>query len=213
MSSQLPTLLTSLFDQLSDPFECLIGNVRVFRSQMNGDGLVECTFKVSVEQMTQSQRAIYGYIFSMVFSRDAADEVLQETNVVICENIQDFAGRSEFLTWACRVAHNQVLAYRKRRQRDRLTTTVPAALEELSQHSLNECTAADVRLQMLRECKKELPVADRDLIESRYNPDGSVERIAEGLGRSPSSVSVSLHRIRRRLQKCIQSKVAQEGDS
>ena len=160
------------------------------------------------EEITQNQRAIYGYIYSLVFSRDAADEVLQETNVVLCEKIQEFAGRSEFLTWACSIAHNQVLAYRTRKQRDRLTPTVPSALEQLSNRALGQCSGASVRLQMLRECKEELTVAEREMIESRYSPDGSVEGIAEGLGRSPSSVSVSLHRIRHRLYECIKGKVA-----
>ena len=167
----------------------------------------------SFEEITQNQRAIYAYIFSLVFSQDAADEVLQETNVVLCEKNQAFTGQSQFLTWACGIAYNQVLAYRKRKRCDRLTPTVPSALEQLSQHAMDECTAGDVRLQMLRECKEELPVAQRELIDRRYSPNGSVQGVADGLGRSSSSVSVSLHRIRRRLCKCIMRKLAQERDS
>ena len=167
----------------------------------------------ALELIAQSQRPLYGYICSLVYSQDAADDILQETNVVLCRRIHEFDGRVKFLTWACGIAYHKVLAHRRRSSRDRLTFADDSTLEQLSALALDESSAADMRLRLLRECKGELPASQQEMLDHRYGPNGSVEGLAKGLGRSPSSVSVTLHRIRRRISKCIEEKLACEDAS
>ena len=60
----------------------------------------------------------------------------------------------------------------------------------------------------LDDCLDELPEQQRRLILERYGPGGSLREIAESLGRSPASLAVSLHRVRRVLMECVERKLA-----
>jgi len=73
-----------------------------------------------VRLLTQSERRVYGYILKMVVDWNDADEILQETNVRLWEEFDRFQPGTDFAAWAIRVAHYQVLTWRKRRDRSRL---------------------------------------------------------------------------------------------
>jgi RNA polymerase sigma-70 factor (ECF subfamily) len=145
----------------------------------------------------------------LVFSRDTAEEVLQNTNVVLCSKIHEFDGRASFLTWACTIARFEVLAARKRVLRDKLTTVDDTLLDHLSQLALSQAGQADDRIPLLRQCMKDLPEVQQKMIEERYRAGGSVASVAESLGRSSGSVRVTLFRSRQQLLECIEKKLAE----
>jgi len=63
------------------------------------------------------QNRIYNTIFRMCANPDDAAELTQDTFVKVIENIDRFAGRSSFYTWAFRIAVNLTLNYRQRAAR------------------------------------------------------------------------------------------------
>ena len=64
--------------------------------------------------MTKYERMVYGYILSLVPNWADADEILQETNIRLWEEFEKFQPGTNFAAWAIRVAHFQVLTWRKR---------------------------------------------------------------------------------------------------
>ena len=66
------------------------------------------------------QRRLYLYVYSLVHRTEDAYDVLQETNLALWRDADRVEAVADFRSWAHRVAFNQVLAYRKRRGRDRL---------------------------------------------------------------------------------------------
>lgn len=162
----------------------------------------------ALELITSSQRALYGYIYSLVGARDLADEILQETNVVLCRKIREFDGRVQFTTWACRIAYFEVLAKRKSTMRDKLTFVDQTLLDAVAEQAQQIAEQETDYLPLLRECMKELPRQSSELIESRYQGGGSVQRIAQQAGRTSGAIRVALHRIRGALLACIERKLA-----
>jgi RNA polymerase sigma-70 factor (ECF subfamily) len=65
--------------------------------------------------------------------------------------------------------------------------------------------------ERLNQCLKELSPTARKLMELRYHERVPVQVIAERLGRSASSVSVSLFRLRNALATCLGSEVIGRG--
>ncbi len=57
------------------------------------------------------QNRIYNVILKICANRDDAAELTQETFVKVIENLDRFAGRSSFYTWAFRIAVNLTLNY------------------------------------------------------------------------------------------------------
>src|SRR5437660_8180880 len=93
-----------------------------------------------VRQLGQNQRRITLYVLSLVPRWNDAEEIVQETNLVLWREFDTFQRGTNFSAWACKVAFHQVLAWRKRRQRDRLELS-PAFLEVVSEELTS---AADV---------------------------------------------------------------------
>src|SRR5215207_3867552 len=73
-----------------------------------------------VNLMTQYQGRLYAYILSLLGNVDAANDVLQETNVVLWKESHQFRPGSNFKAWSFRVAHFQCMAFRQKQLRDKV---------------------------------------------------------------------------------------------
>ncbi|QDU76801.1 RNA polymerase sigma factor [Bremerella volcania] len=156
-----------------------------------------------VTLVTQRQRLLYGYIFSLVLNSDDAQEVLQETNLTLWRKRSEIPHVSHFSAWACRIAYYEVLAYRKRASRDRLIVSFDdELLGNLAVDARNQ-SQLDFRTNELRKCLERLPKASLDLLRKRYESSQSIEQLSKENGRSAASISQALYRIRRGLLACI----------
>jgi RNA polymerase sigma-70 factor (ECF subfamily) len=151
-----------------------------------------------------AQRPLYAYIRSLAGPWADAEDILQEVNVVLCHKAAEYDGRGQFLTWACRVAYFQVLHHLKQRRRDRNVYFDEAVLEDLAGKLAGEVERLDGRLEALRHCLGRLSPEHRGMITARYAAGGSVQAVADQLGRPAGSVRVSLHRVRLLLLGCIE---------
>ena len=55
--------------------------------------------------MTRHQRQIFSYIYTLVPNRPDAEDLLQETSLVICEKFREFEVGTDFVAWACQIAY------------------------------------------------------------------------------------------------------------
>jgi RNA polymerase sigma-70 factor (ECF subfamily) len=160
-------------------------------------------------RMTQCQRKLHAFIISLVWNPADADDVLQETNLVLWQKADDFDPTRPFLPWAMRFAQMQVMAWLKARQRQRV----------VFDHDLVRLLAAeaaadplfDPRRTALAACLEKLEPPQRDLVMRRYEPDGSVNEMAAAAGITPKAVSDRLRRIRDTLLDCVNRSLAREA--
>jgi RNA polymerase sigma-70 factor (ECF subfamily) len=160
-----------------------------------------------------AQRPLYAYIRTLIGPWGDAEDILQEVNLVLCRKAGEYDGRGQFLTWACRVAYLQVLAHLKRRQRDRHLYFDEGVLADLAQPLASQVERLDSRQEALHHCLARLSPEHRQLIRARYAAGGSVQKIAQEVGRPVGSVRVTLHRIRTLLLQCMERTLAVEGST
>jgi len=163
-----------------------------------------------LEQVTLVQRTLYGVLWSLLRNGNDVDDVLQETNAVLWQKAAEFDGDREFLPWALKIAQLQVLAFRKRRQRDKLSFENEGLLASLVEDSIRDVEQVDSRRRALGGCLQKLSTDHRELVLKRYETNGSVNGIAAESGRSPKAISEALRRIRAALLECIERTLAQE---
>jgi RNA polymerase sigma-70 factor (ECF subfamily) len=161
-----------------------------------------------VRLLGQHQRRLFLYVMSLVPQYGDAEEVLQETNLVLWREFDRFQPGSNFAAWACRVALNRVLAWRKRRQRDRLQFC-DAFLAAVAAEADARADDLDERSHQLARCIDRLPPQHRDLLRRRYGENQSVGAIASTLGRTADAVYRALSRIRHTLHECVTNELAQ----
>jgi len=159
-----------------------------------------------VADLTGMQPRLRAYVLTLLGDADAADEVLQQTNVTLWNKRDDFEPGTNFVAWALTVARYETLAYRKRRKLDRLEFS-DALVDRLAVAAADRVREGDDRRSALRSCLDELPNDRRELIERYYSGLTSVEALAETLRRTESGVYQLMYRLRRALAECVQRRM------
>ena len=160
-----------------------------------------------VRLLGQNQRRLFLYVLTLVPNHTDAEEVIQNANLVLWREFGKFESGTNFAAWACRIALNQVLAWRKKRQRDRLQFS-DAFLEAVAAE-VGDAEAIDDRATALAHCVEKLPDAQRDLLRLRYTEGGSIESVAGRVNRTVEATYRALSRIRQTLYDCVTRELAQ----
>ena len=163
-----------------------------------------------VALLSTCQRPVFLYALSLLHNSADAEEVLQETNLVLWQKFDQYQLNTGFVPWACRIAYYEVLKLRQKRSRqERLfDDKFFAMLSEESQKSLE---SLDERREALTCCLQKLGDSDRQLVNRRYEHNATTRSVAEALGRSVQGTRKSLHRIRTKLLECVQRTLAADG--
>ena len=164
-----------------------------------------------VERFVRTQDRIYACVATLLPNRTDAEEVFQQTSLVLWKKWQQFDLSRDFLAWACGVAHHEVRNFlRKHRDRGRVFLSEDV-LAEVAQVRLGLNDVLEARRQALLRCLDRLDQGQRRLLERCYAGQDSIKTIAEGLGRPPNGVYMVLKRLRRALFDCVNRTLAAEG--
>src|SRR4029079_5511941 len=83
---------------------------------------------------SRNARRIYGFIMTLVFNHHDAEEVFQNTNVILWNKFAEFEPGSNFFAWASRIAYYEVLSLMKQKRRSH--TVSDEALELLANEAI-----------------------------------------------------------------------------
>ena len=163
-------------------------------------------FEVLLKTM---QPRLYGFILKRLADQDQARDVLQRTNLVICQKAEDYTPGTSFTAWTFTIARFQLMAWRKNQSRNRLVFS-DTVYEQIDVKNEPSEVDDDARVDALKECMKKLNPDERDLLEQRYRHDIPFSTIASTMNATVDAIGMRLSRIRRRLAKCIQDKIQQD---
>ena len=155
-----------------------------------------------MELLTLHQRRLFGFICTLVPNPADAEDLLQQTSLVLWKKFADFDLGSDFIAWSCRIAHFEVLNFLKRKRRDRVVFN-DALLVKLAAIRADRADVHDADRAALLDCMKELAETDRRLIKLCYASKHNIKAAAAALNRPAASVYTSLVRIRRILMECV----------
>ncbi len=175
-----------------------------------GDPLTETEF---VAHLTSAQMSIYAAILVLLPDRALASDLLQKTNVTLWQKREEFVPGSNFFAWARRIARYHVLNERRKFGRERVMFD-DALFKELVERQASrdeEATELQPQVSALRKCLEQLKPEQREMIQKRYTPNGSVEELAQQTGKSEAAISQLLYRLREILRNCIEMRLAEAG--
>lgn len=166
----------------------------------------EPTDEAFVQLLTAEQLKLLHYIARLLGNPNEAQNILQETNLVLWRKSSDFCPGTNFSAWARNVAYWQVRAYVRDRQRDRHVFS-EELMQQLAKREEDEEFEPEMRIA-LRHCLSEVSPSNLDMLRQRYEGGLSIQDLALNVGKTPTSVKVGLLRMRRALMKCIERKIA-----
>ena len=163
------------------------------------------------EQLERHHRRLYGYIFTFAANHQDAQDVFQQTSLVLWEKFDEFRPDTNFLTWACSVARFKALDFEKQQRRYRTRFSDAFELQLATVHANIPAEEFEARSDSLEDCVEKLPPSQRAILLDCFTGGRSVAELAEELGRTPHSVYSSLRNIREKLLRCVKAAVSEEG--
>ena len=147
---------------------------------------------------------VRGYILSMLPDFSLAEDVLQETFLVVSKKATDFDLETSFPAWVKTIARFKALELiRKQKSRFVFLSEKTLGLLGTESHVHFNPKEIEPRLEVLAACINELAPQARRTIELRYQKDLLPPQIAEITGCAVASVNVTLSRARAFLRECI----------
>jgi len=136
---------------------------------------------------------IFRLCMGYVNDSELAQDLAQETFIIVWQQLPKFRNESSIGTWIFRIASNNCLKQIEREKRF-TKADLPVNLEEKKQES------QEPQIQLLYQFISELPETDRIIISLELEEVKQAE-IAGIVGLSESNIRVKIHRIKEKLTK------------
>ncbi len=158
-----------------------------------------------IRLLNEHERKISLYVMNLVRDRGDAEDILQETKLVMWRHFHKFELGTNFLAWARKIAFHQILAYRRKYKRR--AELSEAFLESVALEISKNEQQYDRRTEALKACVSKLSRPHRQILLMRYTRDMNVDEIGSEVGRSEGAVYRLLSRIRMMLQDCVTKEI------
>ena len=163
-----------------------------------------------VELLTQHQRKLYSYIYTLVPNVTDSDDLLQETNLVLWNKRSEYKMGTNFSAWACRIAYFNVQNFLRAKGRSRALFS-EKLLSDISELLVDRTEVHTVYSILMITCLEKLSSTSRQLLKLCYDGNESIQEVAKQMGRPVGSIYSTLSQIRRKLWECVQYALREEG--
>ena len=148
------------------------------------------------------QPQLFSFIFSLVPHKQDAEDILQKTNLILCEKQETFNPElGSFKTWSFKIARYQVMAHKTLHSRSRIHFS-----NELSETLADEAIDYDtpkIQKNALDKCYNRLPEHMKKIAELRFKKELTMKEISVCTKRPVGAISATLFRIRQNILGCI----------
>ena len=145
------------------------------------------------------QSRLYGFIFSKIQDRDAAEDVFQDTFIKVIRTLElgNYNEQGKFLPWVMRIAHNLVIDYFRKNNRmpkfkNKGDFDIFSVLYDLDPNVEHQIVDSQIT-EHLRNLLNRLPDEQQIVIKMRIYQDMSFKEISENTG---VSINTALGRMR-----------------
>jgi RNA polymerase sigma-70 factor (ECF subfamily) len=169
----------------------------------------DSNYELFVRRFTHHEPDLRRFVRSLLPTHTDADEVLQQTAIVIWRKFDQYDPDTNFMKWACVIARFEALAYRRKMARDRLVFREDV-LELMADEGMEELDSRTLEHEALESCLLAMPEKQRELITLAYTPGVKVKELAEEAGSSAAAFYMRLKRLRRQLMECVEAKTQRQ---
>lgn len=163
--------------------------------------------------VSEHQNAVFCFLFSIVRDRQRAEDLTQETFLVLVKKIDGIDTSRPILPWLLTTARNLALNARRKDFKERRLfvegDAIQAFWEGLGRNDLGR--AWQDTLEALRACRDALPAPQKDVVDLFYSEGIDCQTIGDRLGTAAAAVYNRLTRARNALRQCLNRKLGTES--
>jgi RNA polymerase sigma-70 factor, ECF subfamily len=124
-----------------------------------------------VTNLSKVQPALRGFALALTGSFADAEDLIQETNLVLWSKAAEFDSSKPLVGWALGIARN-IAKNSQRKWKGLALCADNQLLERLSERFSVLSNEIDARQEHLRECVEKLPARQKQILLSRYEDSG-----------------------------------------
>ena len=174
----------------------------------SGDNQSE-EYDAYVKDLVSHQEDLRAFIYALLPNSPAADDVLQNTNLILWKKRSAFKQGTNFHAWAFKIARIQA-----QHQYDRVRRETRLVFSESTLNNIADAASdnplREKELTSLENCIDKLNDKQRSIIEARYRPGHSLEMLGKKTRSTPGSLRISLFRIRAILRQCVEATLGED---
>ena len=159
------------------------------------------------------QASVMAYVLAHGVSRQDAEDVLQNIALAVYRSLERYDETRAFEAWVMGIARHKVCDYHRRTPLSLWPLLSGEARQQLEQAAIRLTEECDHRVWAMHECVHQLGHTARCLVERYYHWGESVAQIANALRLTTSNVKVRLHRIRKSLRGCVETRITPRAGS
>jgi RNA polymerase sigma-70 factor (ECF subfamily) len=160
-----------------------------------------------LELFLKHQDDLRAFLGSVVRDWHARDDLFQEVGLILWREFHRYDRSRSFGAWARGIAAHKVLQNWEQARR-RPTLLPPAAVQAMREAYDRTERGAEPELEALQECLDRLPAEPLRLFALRYREGLRLADIAGRLRSTAEAVHKALSRLRARLQRCVEQRLA-----
>lgn len=158
------------------------------------------SFELELESV---QSLLMAYIRTMVPQQHLAQDILQETNLVLLKKKSQFTTGTSFWHWSKKVAYFQIMAHWKTIKRNRLVFDEDI-LHQI-EDEMNQLYELQDHQKRLQQCLEKLPEKQAEMVRLHYRHDMDLDQISKTTNSKKDAISAILYRARKKLYECIKT--------
>ncbi len=159
--------------------------------------------------LSKSQARIHAYILYQVPNRNDAEDILQDTIVVMLDKFSEFEEGTNFLAWGLQIARYKIMAYRDKKKNSKLVFD-DSVLKIMEEESDIQDAIAKEDSERLSECVSKLPDKYKKYLQYRYEESMSYKAIGDKISVSAQAVHKTMSKIHIALMNCVRLGVSKE---
>ena len=162
-----------------------------------------------VEDLVSHQEDLRAFIYALLPNSPEADDVLQNTNLILWRKKNAFKQGTNFHAWAFKITRIQVQHQYDRAKRETRLVFSESTLNRIADAASDD-PLRERELEALEYCTGKLNDKQRNIINARYRPGDSLKMHGKKTRATAGSLRISLFRIRAILRRCVEETLAGE---
>jgi RNA polymerase sigma-70 factor (ECF subfamily) len=159
------------------------------------------------ELFQEHYRQLFGYVYAIIRNYTDAEDVVQQTSLILWKKFDSYQPNTNFFAWACGTARFEALKFLRGQRRYRAHFSEAFQLKLATAMTGIRPEVISIRAEALEDCVQHLPENQKTLLHQCLGGTKSVAVVAQETGRSTHSIYSSLRNIRHKLLDCVDQSV------
>jgi RNA polymerase sigma-70 factor (ECF subfamily) len=148
---------------------------------------------------------VFGYIYAMLHNMSDAEDIYQQTTLLMWQKFEDFQLGTDFGSWALKIAYHNIKNFQRSARRQHVFFSDAVMEKVLQCYEAHSVKDAQDRLDALGKCVQRLPERHQHILKQRYSENVSIRDLAMSERKTEAAIAMLLTRLRKTIFRCVQA--------